>query len=83
MDPSERMVFAVNVEALAGHRPDERPHAFYMKERRIGIQEILDRWDGDDHAYLKLRADDGFTYILRYDRGRAEWEVTLVDRRLI
>lgn len=30
------------------------------------VEEVLEQWYGPDHAFFKLRADDGNVYILRH-----------------
>jgi hypothetical protein len=67
------------VESYSGYRADERPVAFRLGERRIGVREILDRWQGADHAYFKLTGEDGALYILRQDREHDTWELILME----
>ena len=63
----------LKVECYAGYRGDEEPRAFALGERRLEVQEILDRWLAPDHRYFKVAASDGDTYILRHDNGTGEW----------
>lgn len=72
--------FAVRVECHAGHRGEEEPRRFFVGERRVAVEEILDRWLAPDHRYFKLRGDDGGTYILRHDAAHDRWELTLFER---
>ena len=67
----------IAVSCLAGHRGEPEPQAFWLGERRIEVQAILDRWLAPDHRYFKLQADDGDTYILRHDTATGEWEMTM------
>jgi len=69
----------LSVEAYSGYKADERPVAFWLRERRIVVQEILDRWHGEDHAYFKLTGDDGAMYIIRQDRSSDTWELILME----
>ena len=69
----------LRVECYAGYRVDERPVAFWLRERRIAIREILDRWLGEDHAYFKVTGEDGVLYILRRDDRNDQWELTLME----
>ncbi len=41
------------------------------------VAEVLDRWPGEDHLYVKVRTTDGDSYILRYDAARNAWEVSV------
>jgi hypothetical protein len=70
----------IRVLCYEGYAPGETPRAFYLGDRRLEVSEILDRWRGEDHDYFKLVASDGNRYILRRDRAREEWEITLFTR---
>lgn len=67
------------VETYSGYKADERPVAFRLGERRIAAREILDRWEGEDHAYFKLTDEDGTVYIIRQDRSSDSWELVLME----
>jgi hypothetical protein len=70
----------VRVECYSGFKADERPVRFYLGERGIEVEAILDRWYGEECDYFKLRAGDGNTYILKHFRSSDEWEMTLFSR---
>jgi len=65
----------ISVQCYAGYRGEEEPRAFALGERRLGVEEILDRWLGPDHRYFKVSADDGCAYILRHDTASDTWEL--------
>ena len=44
------------------------------------VADILDRWDGEDHRYFRVRGDDGSTYILRQDLADASWRLHFYRR---
>jgi hypothetical protein len=69
----------LSVETYSGYKADERAVAFWLRERRIAVRKILDRWYGEDHAYFKLTGDDGALYIIRQDRSSATWELILME----
>jgi hypothetical protein len=69
----------IRVECYSGYRAEERPEAFWLRERRIFIREILDRWLGEDHAYFKITGDDDVRYIIRRDDRRDGWELILME----
>lgn len=56
------------------------PRRFALGDRPIEVVEILDRWPGADHLYVKLRGGDGGLYILRHDLSRDRWELILFER---
>ena len=71
---------AVRVECYAGHRGEQEPRCFWLDERTVLVEEILDRWLAPEHRYFKLRGDDGATYILRHATRSDRWELTLYER---
>jgi hypothetical protein len=69
----------LRVECYAGYRAEERPEAFWLRDRRVEVRLILDRWCGEDHAYFKVVGEDGIRYILRRDDYRGGWELILME----
>ncbi len=67
----------IRVDCYAGYRGEETPRTFFLKDRRVEVVDVLDRWLAPDHRYFKLRGDDGGLYILRHDVESGEWELTL------
>ncbi|MBI5576836.1 MAG: hypothetical protein HY896_10800 [Deltaproteobacteria bacterium] len=67
----------IRVLCYEGYAARETPRAFYLGERRLEVEEVLDRWRGEDHEYFKIAASDGNRYIIRFDRGEDSWEITL------
>ena len=79
MGPDSRVI--VRVECSVNHRGEGVPCAFFLRERRIEVLEVLDCWPGRDHRYFKIRGGDGGLYILRQDTPSGEWEITLFEQR--
>jgi hypothetical protein len=69
----------IRVECYAGYRGEEAPKCFFLGERGIGVEEVLDRWLDPEYRYFKVRGDDGGVYILRHDMSTAVWEMILYD----
>ncbi len=67
----------IRVFCYEGYASEETPRSFSLGDRRVEVAEILDRWRGEEHEYFKLAASDGNRYILRRDRVRDDWEITL------
>ena len=61
------------VECYSGYTLHERPKVIHLEDKRLFVLEMKDRWFGPDHTYFKVLADDGNTYLLRYDRTCDEW----------
>ena len=68
---------AVRVECYAGHRGEQTPRALVLGDRRIEVAEVLDAWLAPDYRYFKLRAGDGYTYLVRHDERSNTWDLTM------
>jgi hypothetical protein len=65
----------IRVECYAGYRADQEPVAFWLGERRLAVRGVIDRWHSPTHRWFKVEAEDGDTYILRYDEQATDWEL--------
>jgi hypothetical protein len=65
----------IRVECYSGHKSNERPVRFFLGDRELEVKELVDRWYGEDHEYFKLLADDGNTYILKFQRPGDRWDL--------
>ncbi len=65
--------FQVQVICYSGYRYGERPLSFTLLERTFRVEEILDRWYGEDYSYFKVRADDRKVYLLKHDQAQDLW----------
>jgi hypothetical protein len=68
--------FQIEVSCYAGYRYPERPVSFRLLDRTFVVEEVLDRWFGEDHLYFKVRADDHRVYLLKYDQAQDQWFLT-------
>ena len=68
-----RQDFQIEVSVYAGYRYPERPLSFKLLERTFRVEEVLDRWFGEDYLYFKVRADDQKVYLLKYDQQQDLW----------
>lgn len=66
---------SITVQTYSGYKADERPVSFTVANKTFQVREILDQWQGMDHTYFKLIADDGNLYIIRHDKESDEWEM--------
>ncbi len=62
-----RDAMKIRVDCYSGYRGEETPLRFWLKERLIEINEVVDRWLDPEHRYFKVLGDDHSTYILRHD----------------
>ncbi len=71
----------VQVECSHDADGSELPTRIGFDGRTVAVAEVLDCWPGRDYRYFKVKGEDGALYILRHDEVRAEWELTLFERR--
>ncbi len=64
-------------------RPDPRtgrvPERFGWPGRMRAVEAVLDHWEGEQHRYFRVRAEDGAIYILRQDRDADRWQIHFFD----
>jgi hypothetical protein len=70
----------IRVCCYAGHRGEETPRRFWIEDREVRVEEVLDAWLAPDHRYFKVRGDDGDVYILRQAPADDRWDLTLFQR---
>lgn len=70
----------VKVEADTDDAGAETLRRLHFDGRVVEVAENIDRWDGADHRYVKVRADDGDIYIVRRDDPTAAWELIMYQR---
>jgi len=39
------------------------------------VVELIDRWEGDEDIYFRVRTEDDSIYILRQNRVSGEWQI--------
>jgi hypothetical protein len=69
--------FALVVETTADPYGKALPQRFRLGTQVIEVAEVLDRWPGRDHLYVKLLGSDGALYILRQDLDQGGWGLVL------
>ncbi len=69
----ERQGKIIEVEAYSGYKANERPLHFIVDHKRTNVVRVLDRWNGQDHDYFKVLADDGQVYVLKWHRSSDTW----------
>jgi protein-tyrosine-phosphatase len=74
----------IRVTCYAGYKSNESPRSFVWGERVFNITRIVDRWydssvdvRSEVADYFKVEADDGGTYIIRYNRLFDSWAVLI------
>ncbi|HEX6013204.1 MAG TPA: hypothetical protein VFY87_15670 [Geminicoccaceae bacterium] len=72
--------FTVGVACGTGPAGEAAPRRFAIGGQAVDVAEVLDRWPGADHLYVKLRGADGAFYILRQELARGSWRLVLFER---
>jgi hypothetical protein len=70
----------IHVECHA-ERAADGPRRFVLGEHTIEVDDLLDRWYGDDADYFRVRGGDGHLYVLKYLREHDRWELSSFTRR--
>ncbi|MBN2041629.1 MAG: hypothetical protein JW864_16455 [Spirochaetes bacterium] len=73
----------ISVQCYSGYKANERPVSFKTGENSLKVSEILDTWYGEDYTYFKLLADDGNTYILKYQANNDKWELDFFRNKIL
>ena len=71
----------LEVDCYSGRKAYERPVRFRLEGRQYLVEEVLDQWYGPQDAFYKIRADDGYLYILRRESSSPEGAWHLVSFR--
>jgi len=70
----------IRVECRA-ERAADGPLRFVLGDYTIEVDDLLDRWYGDDADYFRVRGGDGHLYVLKHVREPDGWELTSFTRR--
>lgn len=65
----------IEVHCYAGYQAEQEPRRFFLEPNPIEVEAILDRWQGPDHRYFKVKGQNHKLYILRYDQQADLWEL--------
>jgi len=72
-------LLAIIVECYAGHRGEQTPRAFTLRERRVEVTAVIDQWLAPGHRYFKVTDPERATYILRHDVTSGVWELVMYE----
>ena len=65
----------VMVKAYSGFKTNERPVSFQIGNENHFVDEIIDNWIGEKHAFWKVLTDRKKKFLLKYDPEGRRWEV--------
>ena len=63
----------IKVLVYSGHKANERPLCLILDNRRIEVQEVMDRWYGEEKDYFKVLTEDENMYLLSWNRIIDRW----------
>lgn len=67
------------VTAYSGYQAEQEPRSLIVEGQRLDVVGIEDRWYDPLASYFKVRANDGRTYLLRYDLDDLGWSLVSVS----
>jgi hypothetical protein len=67
----------LRVECEAGSQGEQMPRRFFMADKAVEIEDILDCWLAPEYSYFKVCDAEKDTYILRHDKLARRWELIL------
>lgn len=65
----------IKVDCYSGYKENECPRQFVLGDRSIKVEEILDRWYGEDASYFRVLGEDENLYVLRAPVGEGDWDL--------
>ncbi len=65
----------VQVECYSGDETNETPVRFVLGSRTVGIEEVVDRWHGENATYFRVLGTDENFYILKRAIQGGFWEL--------
>jgi hypothetical protein len=71
---TDPLTLRVEYEVVQG---EQTPRRFFMGDKAVEIESILDRWLAPEYNYFKVRDGENDIYILRHDKPAGRWELTL------
>jgi len=71
--PGRDLPREIKVVAYSGYKANERPLRLMLEDKELEVEQIIDRWYGEDHDYFKCLANNGQVYLLKWHRTRDQW----------
>jgi hypothetical protein len=71
----------IDVDCGRGPMGELVPRRIRLDRRTVAVTDVIDRWPGEGHCYVKVTGDDSGLYILRHDSGDDTWRLVMFQRR--
>jgi hypothetical protein len=55
------------------------PTRFGVDDLEQEVDEVVDRWFGEDYRYYRVRTRDGTSWVLRLDERSGTWQVAVFE----
>ena len=68
----------IHVECYPGYRGEETQRRFFMGDKAIEVEKVIDRWLSPEYRYFKVRGGENDIYILSMIAVQCkglEWEI--------
>ncbi|MCH8055487.1 MAG: hypothetical protein IH857_04955 [Deltaproteobacteria bacterium] len=71
----------IKVDCYSGYKGNERPMRFFLGNRSIQVEEVVDRWYGEHGSYFRVLGNDENLYILKGPVEDGLWELISFTHR--
>lgn len=68
------------VDTIPGFDGAPEPAVVWFGTRRVGVLAVTDRWFGPGIRWVRIAADDGQSYVLRFSEADATWALAALTR---
>ncbi len=65
----------IKVECYSGYKGNESPMRFFLGNRSIEVEQVVDRWYGEHGSYFRVLGNDDNLYILKGPIEDGFWEL--------
>jgi len=70
----------MQITVECGSERSATPRRFVLGDQTVDVDDVLDRWYGDEADYFRVRGTDGHLYVLKRLRDDEAWELTSFTR---
>ncbi len=69
------------MECYSGYKGNESPVRFLLGDRTIQVEQVMDRWYGENGSYFRVLGNDKNLYILKGPIEEGFWELVSFTHR--
>ncbi len=71
----------IKVDCYSGYKGNESPIRFFLGNRSIQVEKVVDRWYGEQGSYFRVLGNDENLYILKGPVEDGLWELISFTHR--